>query len=238
MADNPFARAGLELTAEELTDHAEWHHGWEVDAPKRAEPPLWLYDHTCDGNVIRLTRPDRIGDATVIGDLAECDALLNMPVVVGTTDTAPRTFGSNWERHEQSWAETIATFLSRHPEQDHKGGNALFFAEGQKARKRRNGVDYCYKLEKKILNVRAVAADIDGGCTVEQVIPRLRELGLFAVIYSTHSHAAKGGPGSDRFRRLCCANRVGDSSWESRVIVGGHEQTDTPDLQDQELAGL
>lgn len=226
MADNPFARAGLELTAEELADHAEWHHGWEVDAPERAEPPLWLYDHICDGNVIRLTRPplDRIGDATVIGDLAECDALLNMPVVVGTTDTAPRTFGSNWERHEQSWAETIATFLSRHPEQDHKGGNALFFAEGQKARKRRNGIDYCCKLEKKILNVRAVAADIDGGCTVEQVIPRLRELGLFAVIYSTHSHAAKGGPGSDRFRiilPLAEAFELGDrdadpAGWDAR----------------------
>ncbi|TMV06976.1 hypothetical protein FGK63_12730 [Ruegeria sediminis] len=196
------AMAGLELSAGELAEHAEWHHGWEMDTPKREEPPLWLYDHTSDGNVIRLSRPPltRLGDATVIGDLSECDALLNMPVIVGTTDTAPTTFGSNWERHEKTWGEAILSFLARHPEQPNKGGNAIFFAEGQKVGKRRNGVEFCYKLEKKILNVRAVAADIDGGCTVEQVIPRLRELGLFAVIYTTHSHSTKGGLGSDRFR--------------------------------------
>ncbi|WP_178390815.1 GNAT family N-acetyltransferase [Rhodovulum sulfidophilum] len=39
-------------------------------------------------------------------------------------------------------------------------------------------------------------------------------------------------------RGLCCTNSVGDSSRESRVVAGMHEQTHTPDLQDQELAGL
>jgi DNA-binding transcriptional MocR family regulator len=38
--------------------------------------------------------------------------------------------------------------------------------------------------------------------------------------------------------RLCCTNRVRDSSRESSVIAGPHEQTDTPDLQDPELASL
>ena len=37
---------------------------------------------------------------------------------------------------------------------------------------------------------------------------------------------------------LCCTNPVRDSSRESSVVAGMHEQTDTPDLQDQELAGL
>ena len=37
---------------------------------------------------------------------------------------------------------------------------------------------------------------------------------------------------------LCCTNRVRDSSRESSVVAGLHEQTDTPDLQDQELARL
>ena len=37
---------------------------------------------------------------------------------------------------------------------------------------------------------------------------------------------------------LCCANAEGDSSCESSVVAGMHEQTYTPDLQDQELAGL
>ena len=43
------------------------------------------------------------------------------------------------------------------------------------------------------------------------------------------SEAAKG---------LCCTNPVRDSSCESSVVAGMHEQTDTPNLQDQELAGL
>lgn len=38
--------------------------------------------------------------------------------------------------------------------------------------------------------------------------------------------------------RLCCTNPVRDSSRESSMVAGRHEQTDTSDLQDQELAGL
>ena len=40
------------------------------------------------------------------------------------------------------------------------------------------------------------------------------------------------------FWRLCCANHLRDSSCESSVIAGMHEQTNTLDIQDQELAGL
>lgn len=224
--DNPFEAAGLGIYqfARILRDNPP------NNTPDRGEPPLWMYDHRSgDGNVIQFSRPalSRIADATVIGDLdsPECDALLNTAVVVGTTDTAPRTLGGNWERHEQKFGEAVSAFLTRHPEQASKGGNALFFAEGQRARKRRNGVDFCYKLEKKILNVCAVSADIDGGCTVEQVIPRLRELGLFAVIYTTHSHTTKGGTGSDRFRIIIplaepfeLGNRDDDpNAWETRL---------------------
>jgi len=36
--------------------------------------------------------------------------------------------------------------------------------------------------------------------------------------------------------RLCCTNPVRDSSRESSVVAGLHEQTHTPRLQDQELA--
>jgi hypothetical protein len=37
---------------------------------------------------------------------------------------------------------------------------------------------------------------------------------------------------------LCCTNGMRDSSRESSVVAGMHEQTYTPDLQDQELASL
>jgi len=38
--------------------------------------------------------------------------------------------------------------------------------------------------------------------------------------------------------RLCCTNRLGDSFCESSVVAEGHEQTQTTDLQDPELASL
>jgi len=38
--------------------------------------------------------------------------------------------------------------------------------------------------------------------------------------------------------QLCCTNRVRDSSREFSVMAGQHEQTDTPDIQDLELANL
>jgi hypothetical protein len=46
----------------------------------------------------------------------------------------------------------------------------------------------------------AIAIDVDGTAKVETVRDRLIELGLFAVIYTTHSHAAKSTPEGDRFR--------------------------------------
>lgn len=42
----------------------------------------------------------------------------------------------------------------------------------------------------------------------------------------------------NRGMRLCCTNPVWDSSHEASVVAGIHEQTYTPDLQDQELASL
>jgi hypothetical protein len=47
-------------------------------------------------------------------------------------------------------------------------------------------------------------------------------------------------PSLDRLgqQRLCCTNPVRDSSRESSVVAGWHEQTYTPRLQDPELARL
>lgn len=39
-------------------------------------------------------------------------------------------------------------------------------------------------------------------------------------------------------KRLCCANPVRDSSRESSMVAGVHEQTHISDLQDHELASL
>jgi len=42
----------------------------------------------------------------------------------------------------------------------------------------------------------------------------------------------------ENFLRLCCTNPMRDSSRESSVVAGMHEQTRTPNLQHPELARL
>ena len=49
---------------------------------------------------------------------------------------------------------------------------------------------------------------------------------------------AKARQMRDAAKGLCCTKPVRDSSRESSVVAGGHEQTHPPRLQDQELAGL
>lgn len=206
--DNPFEAAGLGIFqfARMLRDNPL------NDYRDRPEPSLWMYDHhrNCrsgDGNVIRFTRPalSMHGQATVIGDLdaPECDALLNSPAVVGVTDRAPRVMGDRWVRFAGTWADVV-NMMTAHPERADKGGHAMFFAASEPTGKtvRNDGqtFQYMYKLKNKLRTVYAVAIDVDGGCSVEPVIARLRELGVFAVVYTTHSHTTKGGPGSDRFR--------------------------------------
>jgi len=47
-----------------------------------------------------------------------------------------------------------------------------------------------------------------------------------------------GSKWSSCLNRLCCTNPVRDSSHESSVVAGMHEQTYTRNLQDQELASI
>jgi len=199
----PFDWAGLPLTYEEFLDYAEQHHGDEVDPPERREPPQWMYEVIPTGNVIRFKRPKVtiINDTTVIGDLdaPNVNALLNQPATVGTSNRAPRVAANNWVQFTGTWGDVVH-MLTKHRETADKGGHAMFFAESTLTGKTVEGFKLCYKLKAEIRRVFAVAIDVDGGCTVEQVIARIRALGIFAVVYTTHSHIAKGGVGSDRFR--------------------------------------
>ena len=50
--------------------------------------------------------------------------------------------------------------------------------------------------------------------------------------------AGRIAPKTNGIGWLCCTNPVKDSSRESSMVAGVHEQTHIPDLQDQELASL
>ena len=68
-------------------------------------------------------------------------------------------------------------------------------------------------------------------------------LGVVLILIALPSMLKKETDGFSKLKaqaaqRLCCTNPVRDSFRESSVVAGLHEQTHTPHLQDQELAGL
>lgn len=64
-------------------------------------------------------------------------------------------------------------------------------------------------------------------------------MALYGHLDMTRSYfEAHGEDGDVPSEGLCCTNRVRDSSRESSVLGANHEQTDTPRLQDPQLAGL
>ncbi|MGV8953250.1 MAG: DUF927 domain-containing protein, partial [Cypionkella sp.] len=223
---DPFEMAGFEITEEAFKAYAELHHADEVDSPDRREPNLWMYDRREVGNVVHFIRPKMLNAATLLGDFdaPEVDGLLNSTAIYAVTDRAPKVTGDKWGQTVGTFADLVR-LLSIHPEKRDKGGDALFFAESPLTGKRSaEGVPFSFKLKSKIQRVFALALDVDGGTTVEAVIARLRAAGLFAVIYTTHSHTAKGKPGSDRFRVILPLSEpfeLGDRdadpvAWEAR----------------------
>ena len=56
------------------------------------------------------------------------------------------------------------------------------------------------------------------------------------LLWQTQTQLGETGGVTGGAARLWCTNPVGDSSRESSVVAGGHEQTHTPRLQDQERA--
>lgn len=148
-------------------------------------------------------------DAVRVGDFAtpEMVTLMAQQVIAGRAlvETGKHMWGGGWTQITSTWEQAIDGFLSLHPEQADKGGDGFFFAESEltgeiKSAFGKPGVPFCYKTKGKIRAMYAVMIDVDGGCTAEAVVENLRKAGIAAVIYTTHSNSAKGGPGSDRFR--------------------------------------
>ncbi|MGR3661242.1 MAG: primase-helicase family protein [Paracoccaceae bacterium] len=143
--------------------------------------------------------------ATVIGDLTspESKAVLNSTLICGAAQGAPRVASDKWERFELSFEDALYN-LTRHPIQKDKEGLALFYNEGEQTGNTQvvdgHKVVFVHRTKNTTKAVTAVALDIDGTDSVDRVRDRLVELGLFAVIYTTHGHARKSTPDCDLFR--------------------------------------
>lgn len=174
-------------------------------------------------------------DAKIIGDLASPDAQAVLASSI-TVLKAPscKTPGNRWEKVTGTVEQLLQKVLGQHPKADEKDGLALTFADAASGGKHTNHkgktIQYGQRLKSKITAVTALAIDVDGTAKIGPVIDRLLELGLFAVIYTTHSHAAKKTADGDRFRVIVFLDapfilpanqeerRAAVSEWESRYV--------------------
>lgn len=142
-----------------------------------------------------LAQPE-IGDALILGD--ECDEfgdILAKPATFlvgelwGARDRR-NTQDTKWMTVEQPWGVWIAGGaangdvwgLSRHPVSKHKEGSCIVLGSSVGGARKANAMDEMF----------AMGLDIDSGATMDEVIDRIEELGLCAVIYTTFSHRKTG----------------------------------------------
>lgn len=140
----------------------------------------------------QLTPISKMNDAELLGtDHPEMQELLQRPAVFMTGDLYGQkdrrnTQDGDWQRVELPWLAWLngaekgkqSWGLTRHPVNKSKGGASIVLADA---------IDGARK-DAAIKTMHAVGLDIDSGASLDAVIDKLEELGLFAVIYTSHSH--------------------------------------------------
>lgn len=174
-------------------------------------------------------------DVVVIGDLAssQARAVLESSITVLQAPSC-KTPGNRWGKMSGTVAQLLQKVLGQHPNAIEKDGLALTFADaangGKHTDHKGKSVQYGQRLKSKITAVTALAIDVDGTSKIGPVKDRLAELGLFSVVYTTFSHAAKKTVDGDRFRVIVFLDapfilpanleerRAAVSEWESRYV--------------------
>ena len=137
----------------------------------------------------------KLNDAILYGNFEtpEVESLLarRFDVLVGLT--AKQRAGT-WRK----WSPTLEDLIHRkflnHPETSEKDGHAIVFASGVENGQFVTLADSDEQLplsgrtQADIKAVTFAAFDIDGGTNLDDVIQTIKELGYFAIVYTTHSH--------------------------------------------------
>lgn len=128
-----------------------------------------------------------INDAEVIGTQTdEMVELLSQNVVFMTGelwDQGDRrnTPAGKWKRNEMTWGDLLThekSPLTNHAESGHKQGLSVVLGETIDGNRNAESVKSLY----------AVVIDIDSGPKVDDVIDKLEEMGLFALVYTSFNH--------------------------------------------------
>lgn len=143
----------------------------------------------------------RLNNAIVIGELAspECADVLSSKFVCGFARNAPEVPSGKWHQIDAPFGDCLKV-LTNHPCRSRKEGPAVFFNETELTGETDGDLIFCYRTKRHTRSVTAFALDIDGTDSIERVRQRIIDLGLFAVLYTTYSHAEKASADGDYFR--------------------------------------
>ncbi len=139
-----------------------------------------------------LTEIVKMNDAELLGkDHPDMQALLNKPAVFMAGDLygakdRRNTQDGDWQRVELPWLAWLngadngkrTWGLTRHPVHKSKEGSSIVLADSIDGARKDGAIKTMY----------AVGLDIDSGAKLDDVIAKLEEKGLFAVVYTSHSH--------------------------------------------------
>lgn len=208
----------------------------------RKAKPQGAFQHVRSRSHLSLVRGSRgaeraidYPDAKIIGDLSSpaAQAVLASSITVLKAPSC-KTPGNRWEKVTGTVEQLLDSVLGQHPKAEQKDGLALTFADaangGRHTDHKGKTIQYGQRLKSKIATVTALAIDVDGTAKIGPVKDRLAELGLFSVLYTTHSHAAKKTVDGDRFRVIIFLDapfilpanqeerRAAVAEWESRYV--------------------
>lgn len=146
-----------------------------------------------------------MNDAVVFGDLnsPESQAVLKSELITGFSPRAPKVASDKWLQRRFPFSAYMDG-LTKHPVSKTKEGSALFFNEteltGRSVTENGEKLRYTHRAKAKALSVTAFVMDIDGTDHIDRVRDKLIDMGLFGILYTTHSHARKSTPEGDYFR--------------------------------------
>jgi len=139
-----------------------------------------------------LTEIQMMNDAELLGESTEeMQELLNKPFVCMTGNMYGQhdrrnTQDKDWQRSDMPLLAWLVGAdkgkntwgLSRHPESKTKEGASIVFADAIGGSRKDAAIE----------TMSSIGLDVDSGASLDVVIEKLKKLGLFAIVYTSHSH--------------------------------------------------
>lgn len=132
--------------------------------------------------------PKVFNDAELIGvetpafvEFLKRDAVFMHGKLYGAKDRR-NTQDGDWEAVTHTWGEWIVSVFSKHPLVKEKEGTSVVFGESVEGA----------RTAKSMKTMHAMALDIDSGAKLDDVLSKIADLGLLALIYTSHSHGKSG----------------------------------------------